>query len=122
MPSPTDILFVMGITTPPVPVELLAQQLGIEFPPECLSKGPEQFRFWLAHFVGHLSHHTTCSGIPNAGPDEVAANVYAAELLMPDWMFTGSAAEHGPDKVFLARLYGVSEMAAELRLQKLRIP
>jgi len=139
------VLRVFEVEYPPVNVEELARRMGIDILPE--PSGTEisgridvdretlsatirvrrdhvmwRQRFTIAHEIGHLLlNHTdgnTCyRGF--AGPQEGAANRFAADLLMPLWMLEPLAIKYGPDAALLARAFQVSEGAMKIRLEVL---
>lgn len=87
-------------------------------------------RFTQAHELGHviLGHvndgrepkRDTSFAVRSHDPDEVDANAFAAELLMPaDYVKTAVKREQDISK--LARLFDVSTTAMRFRLQNLRI-
>ncbi|WP_280569376.1 ImmA/IrrE family metallo-endopeptidase [Chromohalobacter sp. 296-RDG] len=87
-------------------------------------------RFTQAHELGHviLGHvndgrepkRDTSFAVRSHDPDEVDANAFAAELLMPaDYVKTAVKREQDISK--LARLFDVSTAAMRFRLQNLRI-
>lgn len=100
---------------------------------------PERRRFTVAHEIGHWVVHcrpaTACppilcrpgrgavDGVSPADPREREANVFAADLLMPEVevrdAVSGVAA---PDVPHLAEWFGVSEPAMGWRLYNLGLP
>jgi Zn-dependent peptidase ImmA (M78 family) len=139
--SPSVMLHVLDVTTPPVPIVQVAQVLGARVVPAKLdghagdlsldahgvpiiryreSDAPTRARFTVAHEIAHLILHD--------GPQrrdmlvgnrkEVAANRFAAELLMPFYLLQDAIEEHGETNVErLAKLFYVSPKAMEIRLQ-----
>lgn len=94
---------------------------------------PTRKRFSIAHELGHyLSGHesydaggthvdTRPSYLDPQHRQEVEANEFAAELLMPsDWL-KRDVAELGADGVALAKRYGVSEQAMWIQLLDLKL-
>lgn len=87
-------------------------------------------RFTQAHELGHviLGHvndgrepkRDTNFAVRTRDPDEVAANAFAAELLMPE-DYVRTAVKREQDISKLARLFDVSTAAMRFRLQNLRI-
>lgn len=134
----------------PVPVEDLAEDLlglrvrvheglgvsGMLVPAERLilvnaSDLPERRRFTVAHEVAHWVIH--CDGhpsgaimcrpadmAPGADPREREANVFAADLLMPEAEVCAAHAG-GAALDALSRLFGVSEVAMGWRLYNLEL-
>ena len=95
-------------------------------------------RFTIAHELGHLTLHGTQTFVDRhfvfrrdqkaaTGNDreEIQANMFAAELLMPREWLVSDAGEHGFDigedegLAELARRYGVSQSAMLFRLANL---
>lgn len=129
----------------PVPVEAIAEDLlglrvreepdltasGMLVPAERLvlvnaSESALRRRFTLAHEIGHWALH--CSGIapppilcravglrPGADAREREANVFAADLLMPEDDVRAARADE-PDVAALAERFGVSPEAMGWRL------
>lgn len=143
--APGDLLEVFGIIKPPVPVEDIADRLGVpinKVPAPGWSgaltvmnnhaviwldlvEAPVRHRFTIAHELGHLmlqeterAHRDTTF---DGSPEESAANRFAADLLMPLWMLDDYAdAATSPEKVeAIAELFGVSRAAMERRLLEL---
>lgn len=94
---------------------------------------PTRRRFSIAHELGHyLSGHesydsggthvdTRPSYLDPQHRQEIEANEFAAELLMPtDWL-KQDVANLGADGTMLARRYGVSEQAMWIQLLDLRL-
>ena len=81
---------------------------------------PWRQRFTVAHEIGHLllghADSTTCFRAFAGSPEEAAANRFAADLLMPLWMLEPLTLKHGADARTLARIFGVSEEAMNIRL------
>lgn len=87
-------------------------------------------RFTQAHELGHviLGHvndgrepkRDTSFAVRTHDPDEVAANAFAAELLMPE-DYVRTAVKREQDISKLARLFDVSTTAMRFRLQNLSI-
>lgn len=85
-------------------------------------------RFTLAHELGHyVLHHGEKSDNKNTlyrngttNPDEVEANAFAAELLMPKGIVRYLIVEQGITSISeLAKSFMVSEQAMEIRLERL---
>lgn len=83
-------------------------------------------RFTVAHELGHLLLHDVSKGhvdvfTPGLPADvmEREANVFAAKLLMPEWMIRPAVDQVGADVAVLAKRFVVSESAMELRLRAL---
>lgn len=86
---------------------------------------PSRQRFTIAHEIGHylLGHGTMCSVASRLVADkgkEHAANLFAAEILMPKEKVVRLAAL-GASKQILADFFDVSTEAVTLRLKKLKI-
>jgi len=81
-----------------------------------------RMRFTIAHELGHcvLNHKgivlNGAPGIKYSKLEESNADRFAAELLMPDGMLAAEWCWHEPD--YLARRYGVSLGAMNIRLKK----
>lgn len=90
-------------------------------------------RFTLAHEIAHLLLHRDKldGGLLEddrmyrsslSTPEERAANIWAARLLMPEPLVRSEAQATGvPDSAGLAAVFGVSKQAMEIRLRELRI-
>lgn len=129
---------------PPVDVEFMARRLGIELIRQshfdCAgsieSEGsratirvnrddhPVRQRFTIAHEIGHLMLHPMRAGrLYFRDTDfygdwkETAANRYAANILMPEWMLDMAIRSTGLNVLRLARLFNVSEQAMHYRLE-----
>ena len=83
-------------------------------------------RFTIAHEVGHFILHPgrlapERSGMANEAMrlDEREADLFAAELLMPEHMVRRATLEEGADARVLADRFEVSEAAMSLRLRRL---
>jgi Zn-dependent peptidase ImmA (M78 family) len=140
------LLKVFEIPYPPVNVHAIADRMGIAILPETSTDSgridadartgvatirvrqdhvPWRQRFTIAHEIGHLLlHHThakTCfRDVAFSGTsEEVAANRFAADLLMPLWMLEPLALTHGADGAMLARIFEVSREAMDIRLSVL---
>ncbi len=144
-----------GVTRPPVPVESIAENLGIEIrfeaaeddlsgalirkPKEVVigvnsAHHPNRQRFTIAHEIGHFILH---KGIKlhvdedfrvnlrdgSANWEEIEANAFAAELLMPTEYVTRDTKKYEridrPTILRLARKYQVSHRAMEIKLTNL---
>lgn len=145
-----------GVVRSPVPVEKLAQNLGIEVRFEdaeddlsgALIREPEgrvvigvnsahhpnRQRFTIAHEIGHFILHKGISlhvdedfrinlRDGSVNEEEIEANAFAAELLMPSEFITKDAQRLGlidqEALEKLARRYQVSARAMEIRLTNL---
>ncbi len=83
-------------------------------------------RFAAAHALGHLLIHDVSMGhediftpgLPTSVMER-EANVFAANLLMPEWMVRPAVDQMGADLTALAKRFVVSEDAMELRLRAL---
>ena len=83
-----------------------------------------RMRFTIAHELGHcVLRHKGVFGMPGLSGlkkysefEERHANRFAAELLMPDDILAAEWCWHEPD--YLARRYGVSLEAMNIRLRK----
>lgn len=134
-----------AIVSPPVDVERLAKDLGATIVPvpnpgwsgaiETLPDGratiwyasdesSNRRRFTIAHELGHMMLQPT--GGPyhrdasfSGTPQELEANAFAADLLMPLWMLEPLVVRYGADVPRLARIFGVSEPAMGVRLNTL---
>ena len=138
---PHDLLRVAGITEPPVDVEYIAQRIGVGvqyaqdpgWAGAVSSDGPfatiwvreedhrTRQRFIIAHELGHLMLHpgTNFRDVSFDGnPQEVEANEFAAELLMPS-AFIKHYFELAPDPAELATIFDVSHAAVVVRLDRL---
>lgn len=86
-------------------------------------------RFTLAHEIGHVVLHgghapvdfrqTMLSGVSD--PKEIEANRFASDLLMDKVLFVHKFLELRQDVPAIARYFGVSEDAARVRVQTLRL-
>jgi len=151
----SELLKANGIRTLPIPVDTIAENLGIEIkyePAEDALSGalirnsqevvigvnsehhPNRQRFTIAHEIGHFVLHRGIKlhvdedfrvnlrdGSTNA--DEIEANAFAAELLMPTAFMEREAQKIGQideaAKKRMARRFQVSVMAMEIRLANL---
>ncbi|MGZ3457243.1 MAG: ImmA/IrrE family metallo-endopeptidase [Archangium sp.] len=138
--SASDILRHFDIVEPSVPVFELAEMMGVEVVEEVLGHAGEiefmggtqpritinssdaevRQRFTCAHELGHLMRHTLVGRHRDTNFTgnrvEVEANKFAASLLMPFWMLEPLVETEGPYVPYLARVFGVSERAMEIRL------
>lgn len=139
-----DLLQHFQIIRPPVPVDTIVRRLGIpvveldapgwsgaaDSTPEgratiFVRRGdaPWRKRFTIAHELGHLLLHGAGRAYRDdtfrGTPEETQANEFAANLLMPFWMLEGVTPRHGRDAHRLARVFGVSEQAMDIRLGRL---
>jgi hypothetical protein len=140
--SPDALLSFSEIRVPPVDVEYIVHRLGVHLhyvrnlgyagavestPTQAdiwvnRDDHPLRQRFTLAHEVGHLMLHalgkkhrdTNFAGI---NWEEVQANRFAADLLVPVWMLDLAIQSTGGEPRRLARLFDVSEQAMTYRLQ-----
>lgn len=151
------LLIEQGITQPPVPVEEIAEAVGVRvryspFEGELagmLVRGdgqaiigvnslhhPNRQRFTIAHELGHLLLHkgevhidrsfriNKRDGVSSLGgdPEEIEANRFAAELLIPFEMLAGDLlvrdidVENEGEIKILAKKYQVSLQAMTLRI------
>lgn len=137
------ILRYFQVRAPPVPVAKLAEQMGITLrwvdmpgwsgavqsnPRHAYiwiasEDSPQRQRFTIAHELGHLMLQPVGSAFRDASfagsADEIEANRFAADLLMPLWMLGPVAAGVRWDTRRLARMFEVSEAAMKIRLQAL---
>jgi Zn-dependent peptidase ImmA (M78 family) len=156
-----DLLRELGIDSPPVPVEEIAEQLGATISREPFRGGisgmlyrtggravvgvnsaepPTRQRFTVAHEIGHFLLHEgrplivdrhvrvdrrDASSSMGTKHEEIEANAFAAELLMPEEMLRRHAEALVRDDPALpadrlvnrlAREFGVSNQAMEIRL------
>ena len=94
--------------------------------------GPNRQRFTCAHEIGHLVDHEKHPSGPHVfidyrdgrsstgmNPGEVYANQFAAELLMPSSEVQRLALQ-GQSTPSMARRFGVSEAAMDIRRRNLR--
>jgi len=142
-----DLLDKHWILLPPVPVEDLADQLGCKIrlldaateknwsgalvlqptPYIFLRESDNRVhrRFTIAHELGHLVlNHSTPEGVfrertYKENPQEIEANAFAAELLMPTWMLMHQIRRVGLHIEDLAVLFDVSLQAMKYRIQYL---
>lgn len=83
---------------------------------------PHRQRFTVAHEIGHLvlghtsKNHTV--ELNDVGPEEIEANQFAAELLMPLQMLKNDLQKGFSNPRVLASRYWVSEEAMWLRLKE----
>lgn len=152
----SDLLGDRGVAQAPVPVDKIAQDLGIEVRFEEAeddlsgalirkAKGhvvigvnsahhPNRQRFTIAHEIGHfILHKGTSLHVDedfrvnlrdgSINDEEVEANAFAAELLMPTEFIRRDTQKLGPvdqqASERLARRYQVSPRAMEIRLTNL---
>ena len=90
------------------------------------TSSPLRDNFTIAHELGHLFLHKTeeskefhRSGEPKT--EEVEANIFAAEFLMPEDEFKNKAKEFNNSERMLASYFGVSPAAALVRMAVLNI-
>lgn len=133
------------ISGPPVPVETIAERLGVnvtyqsdlEWAGVIDSKAepvririnfadhPVRRRFTLAHELGHLLLHPIGESYrdrafgPTGSKQERAANEFAASLLIPLWILEPMVLGTTKDSKELAALFYVSVPAMEVQLGKL---
>jgi Zn-dependent peptidase ImmA (M78 family) len=149
--SADQLLRHFGIIEAPVPVVWIANEMGVSVywsdmddTDGALSMNIEtgnaeifvksgapnaRMRFTVAHELGHLMLHDFTGVIHRdakdeyGGPREYQANMYAADLLMPEWMVRHVGRQLGGFGGFfvdiLARKFDVSEQAVSIRLQML---
>lgn len=139
---PDELLRHYGLLKAPVNVFELARRMGIEIRTQSGSSysgvvrsGPDgavitlrsedppaRKRFTVAHEIGHLMLHNIGVAYRDESytgtPQEVEANQFAAELLMPDELFDSVLMRHGTDPKTLAKIFGVSDLSARVRLMK----
>lgn len=144
--SASDILLALEIYRPPVDVRAIVQRLEIHLH-ETLNPGwdgalrsdeseahiwvridaslPRQ-RFTIAHELGHLLLHPLGEEFRDTKflgtPQEVEANRFAAELLMPEPMIYEFAKWADYDAEKLADLFVVSKVAMQIRLTSVLRP
>jgi Zn-dependent peptidase ImmA (M78 family) len=135
----------IGCTEPPVPVEKVAEKLGVrvflfKFPDSISgvlrkhkhaigvneSHHPIRRRFTTAHELGHfLLHHESeediIDGQFNSGSssNEREANIFASFLLMPKEWVLSHYKKIGLDTKALAKEFNVSEQAMTIKLLEL---
>ena len=84
------------------------------------SQHPHRQRFTIAHEIGHLLlGHTSGDSdfdLDSTKPEEIEANQFAAELLMPLSMLKSDLKKGLKDISVLAKIYNVSEKALWWRL------
>lgn len=143
--SAEDLLRVFEVTAPPVPVERIVREMGVELHrvPDPGWDGalriqdgkaviwvnggtsPMRQRFTIAHELGHLvlhndetmfRDHITLVGY---APKEREANAFAADLLMPRRFVRAHMADRTIDQ--LASLFEVSKPAMKIRYDALRL-
>lgn len=146
--TPADrILMHFGIVTPPVPIEKMASALGfavVDTPlmgslsggidtrtlPATISlrstgQSTERKRFTLAHEIGHAMLHPPGTyrreDYKDTDAVELQANRFAAQLLMPEWMLDLYVGNRKTKLIDLARRFGVSSMAMEMRLRQIGV-
>jgi Zn-dependent peptidase ImmA (M78 family) len=141
--SADQLLRYLGVMTPPVNVHWVATSVGViilPFEPTShlsgeltvtdrhatifvsATTGQLHQRFTISHEMGHLFRHggqkafrdTTFAGTK----EEIEANRFAADLLMPMWMVDVAAGQFGTDPTQLASVFQVSTAAMRIRLQK----
>lgn len=142
--TPRRLLAYLGITRPPIDVEAIAKDLGVDVryhldegysgailaqqsPPSAVMwvSGREprvRRRFTIGHELGHLMLHPL--GVQfrddnfKGSLEEAQANRYAAELLMPLWMVRVYAEQGWPSDE-TAATFGVSAEAMRYTYKKL---
>lgn len=146
--NPADeVLSHFGIRTPPVPVRGIAHHLGVEVLDvneaaagvldardmervviHVRDVDPEvRKRFTIAHELGHLLLHRLGVRfrdlvVGSNTKEERQANVFAANLLMPEWMFRPAFRWFDGDMSAIAEFFQVSKPAAEIRFMELYGP
>lgn len=90
------------------------------------TSSPARDNFSIAHELGHVFLHNmkdqqvfNRSGLPIE--EEIEANLYAAELLMPEEEFRIKAIDFSNSEFLLAEYFGVSPTAALTRMASLKI-
>lgn len=142
--SASDLLRLFRVASPPVQVRDIAAGLGV-LVQEVVNPGwsgavsaddraaviwvragdsTARQRFTIAHELGHLLLHDVSVAFRRddtfrGSPEEVQANAFAADLLMPLWLLDPVAQSVGQDSVVLARMFEVSEKAMKIRLGRL---
>lgn len=145
--APADrILAFFGIVTPAVDVEGIAKALGfriLESPlieesggidtqstpavikVRSVGQARVRRRFTIAHEIGHAMLHNFASyhrdDYFNGDLQEVQANRFAADLLMPKWMVERFVGGRGVTVGRLAEKFDVSAAAMELRLRNMGV-
>ena len=143
--SPDQVLAALEVRFPAVPVEDMVERLGIRMSrvktpgwSGAVNAGPGTAEIWLAaeeagvrqrftlaHEIGHLLLHPLGMAYRDISfkgtPQEVQANQFAAELLMPEWMLRPALSITGPDVARMAALFEVSEPAMAQRLDSLGV-
>ncbi len=143
--DPADaVLRRFGIVDAPVPVERIARGLGVHvelsyqtgFAGESITDSRRAVirvngldarvrqRFTMAHELGHVLLHDTGRHFRDAEfmpstHEEVEANAFAADLLMPPWMVWPALSAIGYDPKQLANVFDVSVASMEYRLRQL---
>ncbi|WP_281645754.1 ImmA/IrrE family metallo-endopeptidase [Parendozoicomonas sp. Alg238-R29] len=84
--------------------------------------------FTLAHEIGHVALHGEVEGnfIDHRSPGpktpkELEADMFASELLMPEFHFRSSWSEWDGVPSLIATVYGVSEQAVKVRAKILKL-
>lgn len=158
-----DLLEELDIRELPIPVDTIAEELGVSLRLEPLEGGlsgvlfrdhgggqvigvnslhaPVRQRFTIAHELGHLRLHEDALYVDGLvrrddksslalDPQEIEANAFAAELLMPRKLVLRELAHRVPEGTVadptrllrqLARAFAVSEQAMEFRLVNLGV-
>lgn len=138
-----DLLEFFGVTSAPVNVFEIARRLGVRFTRQKHAEhsgvvsssetgdatiivkaedSPERQRFTLAHEIGHLLLHPIGKQFRDDSytgtPQEIEANNFASELLMPDALLDVAIMKHGTEPKILASLFKVSALSMRVRLMK----
>ena len=137
--SADALLELFNINTPPVDVADIARRLGVQLATDIWVPsgrldatdpanatiyvspvdGAARQRFTIAHELGHLFLHDL--GIMyrdySGTPEEIQANRFAADLLVPWWMLDVAKKAVGRNPSELARLFQVSEQMMRIRMR-----
>lgn len=142
--SADNLLVMYGMEEPPINVHRLAEKLGVSvFEKQTNTAGQLQIdsekqrayiyvnptdsrvrqRFTMAHEIGHLMLHRGQTQfreteIPG-DRQEIEANQYAANLLVPLWMLSAEAPHFDFEIPPLARKFQVSKQAMKFRIELL---
>lgn len=144
--SPTSLLELFTIESPPIPIIGMAKGLGVEVyyredagwegalsftseDPEIArifiekDRDPEWQRFLVAHELGHLvlhsdinHHRDTKKTLMSYEKREREANEFAAQILMPQWMLEFAFDYMTSDANQLAQLFNVSHHSVKMLL------
>lgn len=141
--TPTDVLVRLGMVTPPVNAQEVAEQIGcvVHHVPDPgwsgaltvkdnhaviwvnMGESPERKSFTIAHEIGHLLQHDTTHAFRDVTydgtPQESEANRFAADLLMPMWMVGPIALSVTEENIqHFAAHFGVSVSAMRRRIME----